>query len=147
MADYTLARGKQAGGLEAGLAGYGDGGKYAQQVLGRLGKQVSPLALPDEAIVAAARQSGAVGGVEIPPELLPQVVAKAAPKEVLVAPVYSPEDPWAGMAQLGRQEVRPVDLSYGDDRDGFGFPKPKSVIPQGIVAPDFKAFGGFKGRA
>ena len=36
--DYLAARSKSAGGLEAGLAGYGEGGKYAKQVASRLGK-------------------------------------------------------------------------------------------------------------
>jgi hypothetical protein len=36
-ADYLAARSKDAGGLKGGLAGYGEGAKYANQVAGRVG--------------------------------------------------------------------------------------------------------------
>lgn len=38
--DYLSARIRKAGSVEAGLAGYGEGSKYAAQVLGRLGQPV-----------------------------------------------------------------------------------------------------------
>jgi hypothetical protein len=70
-ADYVVGRSKGAGGLKAGLAGYGEGDKYAKSVLGRIDgwkAGENPQAIPkeqqvpqqqyavNEAPIAASRQ-------------------------------------------------------------------------------------------
>lgn len=83
--EYLAARAKQAGSLEQGLAGYGEGQKYSQQVLGRLGA----------------------------PSVPPQVVAQQQPAPVNQAPIAQPmpqvPDQMGGMARYGNPEA----VAYG----------------------------------
>lgn len=83
--EYLAARAKQAGSLEQGLAGYGEGQKYSQQVLGRLGT----------------------------PSVPPQVVAQQQPAPVNQAPIAQPmpqvPDQMGGMARYGNPEA----VAYG----------------------------------
>lgn len=81
--DYLAARAKQVGSLEKGLAGYGEGQKYSQQVLGRLGVPGSP----------------------------PQVLAQV-PAPVNEAPVAQPMNQEAGMAGMARYG-NPEAVAYG----------------------------------
>jgi hypothetical protein len=56
---YVVGRAKSAGGLKAGLAGYGEGNKYADSVLGRVNKwEATPLqaAVPIEQMVPQQMQ-------------------------------------------------------------------------------------------
>ena len=86
--DYLAARVKQAGSLEKGLAGYGEGQKYASSVMGRLGA----------------------------PGAVPQVVAQQQVAPVNQAPVSQPmaqisqvPDQMGGMARYGNPEA----VAYG----------------------------------
>lgn len=83
--EYLAARAKQAGSLEKGLAGYGEGQKYSQQVLSRLGV----------------------------PSVPPQVVAQQQPAPVNQAPIAQPmpqvPDQMGGMARYGNPEA----VAYG----------------------------------
>lgn len=86
--DYLAARAKQAGSLEKGLAGYGEGAKYSQEVMGRLGAPGAP----------------------------PQVVAQQQVAPVNQAPVAQPmpqipqaPDQMGGMAHYGNPEA----MAYG----------------------------------
>jgi len=81
--EYLAARSKQAGSLEQGLAGYGEGQKYSQAVMARLGVPGSP----------------------------PQVLAQV-PAPVNEAPVAQPmnqEAAMAGMVRYGNPEA----VAYG----------------------------------
>ena len=86
-ADYLGARAKSAGGLQQGLAGYGQGPAYARQVMGRIGQQTPPVVLAQEAAPAST------------PIPAPQVPAL---DQVAQAPVNAPApvvlaqgpDPW-----------------------------------------------------
>ena len=83
--DYLAARAKQAGSLEKGLAGYGEGKKYSQQVLGRLSAPTVP----------------------------PQASIPATPAPVNQAPIAQPmpqvPDQMGGMARYGNPEA----VAYG----------------------------------
>ena len=80
--DYLAARAKQAGSLEKGLAGYGEGAKYSQQVMSRLGAPGAPI---------------------------PQAVVQQQPAPVNQAPVAQPmpqvPDQMGGMARYGNPEA------------------------------------------
>ena len=86
--DYLAARAKQAGSLEKGLAGYGEGAKYSREVMGRLGAPGSP----------------------------PQAVVQQQVAPVNQAPVAQPmpqipqaPDQMGGMARYGNPEA----MAYG----------------------------------
>lgn len=66
-ADYMAARIKHAGSLEAGVGGYGEGARYATQVLGRLNKQPAAPAVMDVAQITppAARSDEPVAYTDI----------------------------------------------------------------------------------
>ena len=83
--DYLAARAKQAGSLEKGLAGYGEGAKYSQEVMGRLGAPGSP-----------------------PQAVVPQQVAPVNQAPV-VQPMPQVPDQMGGMARYGNPEA----VAYG----------------------------------
>lgn len=82
---YLAARVKQAGSLEKGLAGYGEGPKYAREVLARVGD----------------------------PGVPPQAPVPATPAPVNQAPIAQPmpqvPDQMGGMARYGNPEA----VAYG----------------------------------
>ena len=82
--DYLAARAKQAGSLEKGLAGYGEGTKYSQQVMSRLGAPGSP----------------------------PQAVGQQQVAPVNQAPVAQPMNQEAGMTGMARYG-NPEAVAYG----------------------------------
>ena len=145
--DYLAARSKAAGGLEAGLAGYGEGTPYAQQVMGRVngaGATGGGGSAPAPAQVAVL-DAPVLAATKIDPGLapLPQL-AQAAP---------TGPDTWqtflAGMQQgAPRQPVNVNDLKYGQ-------PAPAMEVPQyqfntAAVAPgkvDFRSFGSWGRKA
>lgn len=122
--EYLAARVKKEGSLEAGIAGYGEGPKYAQQVLGRIGKisLESPLAMPD-AQVAGGMAPGPGGGV--PDSLGGQVEAmrfaslnrpkvSLPPEDAAGAPVRQKAggpDPWMQLAQYMPRAVTAADFN------------------------------------
>ena len=81
--EYLAARARRAGGLEQGLASYGEGPKYSQAVMARLGVPGSP----------------------------PQVLAQA-PAPVNQAPVAQPMNQEAAMAGMSRYG-NPEAVAYG----------------------------------
>lgn len=141
IADYSQARIKQAGSVEAGLAGYGQGAPYSKQVMARLGNapvsNPSPLAMPDaqfaqlpmqapvEAPVVVPENPVVAAPVMPPPEVMAQAVAA---QPVAVAP-----DPWAAMKMAEAQQITPADMNYG------GMPAPVQVA-QAKGGPDFSSF-------
>lgn len=112
--DYLAARSKGAGSLQAGLAGYGEGGKYGQQVMARLGK--GSTSLP---VMARAVPSQAVQVAELPrmlaQEQTPVPVQQEAvqPVPVIVAQAQVAEPQWDAFQQAMPRQVLPNDLDYG----------------------------------
>lgn len=127
-ADYLAARSKQAGGLEAGLAGYGEGGKYGAQVMARLGKQVTPPKL-----VPMEQPQTQVAMVE--PPVMPPVLAQT--------PVMVPEpEPWAQFQKTMPKPVVPEQLAYGQPG-----PLPGVTVAHENVKPNFRMFQSLRGMA
>lgn len=149
--DYLAARSKQAGGLQAGLAGYGEGGKYGQQVMARLGKTSVPAAAKPAVQTAQAALPAPVG---VPVEAAPPVVVQAAsPAEAAAVP-----DAWqaflarAREARTPEQPVQVADLQYGAPQMQINVPDFMATVggrmPQRPL--DFSAFGSWgpsNGRA
>ena len=149
--DYLAARSKQAGGLQAGLAGYGEGGKYGQQVMARLGKTSVPAATKPAVQTAQAALPAPVG---VPVEAAPPVVAQAAAE----AEATAVPDAWqaflarAREARTPEQPVQVADLQYGVPQMQINVPDFMATVggrmPQRQL--DFSAFGSWgpsNGRA
>lgn len=158
--DYLAARSKQAGGLTQGLAGYGEGEKYAQQVQGRVARngeagisRGTRRPQPGETPVVPA-DPAASGITELaarsPAEQVPAQLAEVAPQPM---PSTADQEAWVRFQQqMPRQEVAQVPIaqqlaSFGNlsqvpDFEAAGGP----VAPQAI---DFRTFGqwGQRGRA
>jgi len=152
--DYLSARSKSAGGLSGGLAGYGEGEKYAAQVLGRRDGKVpaknlvaaAPVAVPATAVTPQATPAPVmVAQAEAPVQ---QVVAQAAP------PAEGGPNTWDSfLANLRAAQAQPVAAA----------PEPQAPTYPGVQAPNFmaaisgmsrydprdtlQAFTGFGGRA
>lgn len=84
-AEYLGARIKSAGGLQAGLAGYGQGPAYAKQVMRRIGQQTPPVVLAQAPASASAK-------VELP--VSEQVASAPAVPAVPAVPLPTRADPW-----------------------------------------------------
>lgn len=151
--DYLAARSKSGGGLSAGLAGYGEGEKYAAQVVGRRDGRV-----PATNLVAAA----------------PVVVPQATPAPVMVAQAPVTEPVTAPVEQVVAQAPTPA-ATGPNSWDSFlanlrSAQAPQTVadaavqqpVSKGVQVPNFmaalsglnqqdprvmlQAFGGFGGR-
>lgn len=140
-AQYLGARAKHAGSFEAGLAGYGEGSKYAESVMGKIGKQGDvPVVNP----VAALSSVGLEGGVPeaMPMEIPQQVFAQGMEMPQLQAIPQGP-DPWEAFQKTLSPRGRPVVAAPKQD---FFAPKDWSVFQQMFAKPtktkvDFSAFG------
>lgn len=120
--EYLNGRAKSAGSLSAGLAGYGEGQKYANQVLARIPQ--TRVELPTQPIQIASNQIAAPIAVPIPvqnnqpqvavQEQIPAVMAQN--QENILAPVaIAPTvNKWAEFLQAANQKagVLPEDLAY-----------------------------------
>jgi len=126
MADYAQARIKQAGSVAGGLAGYGEGGKYAQQVTARMGKgKVVASEIPVEQPMA--------GGVPVVVE----------PPQMVQAPVVEQALPWQKFQQaMPAQRIQTNDLAYG--LPAVNQPQTQ-YVPLTQSAPNFNMFRGFRG--
>lgn len=141
--DYLAARSKKAGSLQAGLAGYGEGEKYSQQVTGRIG---------GGAATALAQLAQAPQVVEVMADAPIQQASLPSP-EVPVQVAQQGEDPWiAFQRQMQKPEIKPTDLAYGQSLEYV--PQPMQIpdfqsmarYAQANLKPDFSRFTGFKGR-
>ena len=148
--DYLAARSKQAGSLQGGLSGYGEGGKYGQQVMNRIGG----------APVQVAKQAPVNQPVQIAPQEM-QAAAEVAQvtQDQQVSPVEQ-ADPWQEfLAKVrGKEEtVEPVQvasLQYGPTQMQVQVPDFMAAVqgqqrrnnPQQAFQ-SFGNFGGQKGRA
>lgn len=140
-ADYLAARSKAGDGLPAGLAGYGEGAQYAQQVLARTGGQpvvAAPAANPGPEVVA--------------PPVTAQVQPGEAPQQVAQAPAVIPvhqADAWQAflstMPQQAQQPVNVADISYGNTEMATPVTRFQSQ-PMGNRRPNFEAFSSWRGR-
>lgn len=164
--EYLAARSKAAGSLQAGLAGYGEGKKYAQQVSDRIGptrvpsvsaaaalpssQGASPVATRAEAPAAA---ESAPQGFVLPPSLLAYLANRGnAPG----APAGSAPaaNAWlaflkkAGRSPTASEPVAPV--NQGIDYLGVLAQAQRAVPVQAAqtfqsARPDFNRFSGFGG--
>lgn len=107
--DYLAARSKRAGSLQGGLSGYGEGGKYGQQVMNRIG------GVP----VQVAKQAPVKQPVQIAPQEM-QAAAEVAQvaQDQQVSPVEQ-ADPWQEFLAKVRGKEEPAEpvqvasLQYG----------------------------------
>lgn len=110
-AQYVAGRIKSAGSVMKGLAGYGEGQKYANQVLGRLGgsgyappqdapvqvaavqralpKQLPQAQVPPQAMAAIASAAPPTAMAQVVPEAMPSVMASM--HQSMPPPMPSPE--------------------------------------------------------
>lgn len=122
--EYLDARSKSAGSLQAGLAGYGEGTKYSNQVARRRdgGSATSVVAqaapVPQEVQLAPVEVAAAPGLTQAEPAVLP--VQQAAPVVVAEAQAVPPVEvqqtmppEWSAFQQSMPKAVRASDLQYG----------------------------------
>jgi hypothetical protein len=137
-ADYLDARSKSAGSLSGGLAGYGEGAKYATQVARRRdGVVAADPAASMVAQVPAALPVDAVQRTASPVVAEPAMAVAQAP--VLAAGPVQPQpqtSPWQDyLAQLDAQPqgqpaaIQPADMAWGQAAG----PDPTATV----TAPDF----------
>lgn len=149
--DYLDARSKQAGSLQAGLSGYGEGAKYGAQVMNNIGRgNRSPAPAP--AVVA---QAPVAVPIAAPPEMVAQVAPAVKQEQVPDPAMTMGPDAWQQFLQASRQPVQAADLSYGKPlQEALPLPEiaPADFRNLAQYAPensriDFRAFAGLKGRA
>lgn len=133
--EYLGARSKRAGGLEQGLAGYGEGAKYGAEVVARVnGTQRTAAVRPEAVSIRPADAVAAVGSPAVPVASAPPVVAAAAPEVTQVAQAMpAQENTWTNfVSKMGRPPVEAADLAYGQGT------RPQSYA-MGVMPPDFMA--------
>lgn len=122
--DYLQARIKQAGSLEAGLAGYGEGSKYAQQVLNRIeGLNKDTTSKNGKGVKTASyKPQGAKQGQGIP-SMPVEPQANTEPVEVLDPPQGNDVQAWAEFLDALKSN-----MTTPREHDPAG--QPESVRPQ-----------------
>jgi predicted NBD/HSP70 family sugar kinase len=108
--DYLAGRVKAGGGdLKTGLAGYGEGNQYADQVLARVNAK-APAQAPAPVVTAAAPA--------------PVVLAQASEAPFMPAPADPAKDLWNQyLLTAAAKKVEPGDLAYGPK------PAPATAVP------------------
>lgn len=143
-ADYLDARAKSAGSLPAGLAGYGEGERYATQVTRRRDGQPAVAAAP---VLAPAVQVAQAPGVTAPvaPEAAPVEVAQAEPvaPEPVPAPVPVVQETAAATPEVAAQ----AQTSGTPVQTYAPYQNPDFMAALGNILqrskPNFQAFGTF----
>lgn len=147
--DYLAARSKGAGSLQAGLAGYGEGAKYSQQVARRRdGKSPTIPMVPaqmqlaqaaatmPQAPVAEAVQMAALPvqpQVQAQPQTPMQAYVQAGPEELVASAAQAAVPEWDAFQQAMPRAVKASDLNYGQQQ---------AQAPTGQVNFNrFRAFG------
>jgi hypothetical protein len=175
--DYLAARVKAAGSFEAGLAGYGEGPKYARGVMARMGQRPTvtkaapmPVAVapPQEAPVSANAQANAAPVASVAPAEPPQYPGFTPTPEYLKA--LSPETPKltlptqeAPPVYAGQNQPAPQEMPFAWQRFVENLPMqtaPEANFKNWLAAPGampakapafdtagFAPFGGWKARA
>ena len=154
--DYLAARSKK-GGLTAGLAGYGEGEKYAAQVTARMGGKPSDIGrtVPVAPVMVAENSNYVGAGVDLAPTpmLEPQL---PAPVQLAQAPTQvMPQGPdaWQQFLEQSRQPqgqpVQVADLNYGGPPQApqLHIPDFMSTVNQGQNRPNFQMLKALKGWA
>lgn len=150
--DYLAARSKQAGSLEKGLSGYGEGGAYGKQVMGRMGKGA-----PAVAQAPASASVPTPAPVSVPTEV-PVQLAQTAPPAVVEPVAPAAQDSWQEFLARARgtpepaEPVQMADLQYGAPRMDIQVPDFMASVGGYRRQPqiDFSAFGSWgpmNGRA
>lgn len=149
-ADYLAARSKSAGGLSGGLAGYGEGEKYAAQVASRRDGK-APVVVQ---VAAATPEVVPTGSVLAAPEATPVAVpVEQAVAQAPAVPAAGPNTWDSFIANLRAAQAAPVEVAAA----------PQQPVLGGIQVPNFmaalnglnqqdprvtlQAFSGFGGRA
>lgn len=145
-ADYLAARSKRAGGLEKGLAGYGEGDKYSAQVMARAGGAPAK-ATPGQDSVPASAQEAPVMTASAPAPISQREIV-GEPQPAVVQRVQVPaNDPWGEyLTAADRKPITPSALQYGpaQEQPGMQVNIPQFMamgVPQGRV--DFRSLAGF----
>lgn len=152
-ADYLAARSKSGGGLAAGLAGYGEGDKYAKQVVARLGdkgKMAGPTArssLQSPVDQPAPAPQIPVPALEPEPVMLAQA-QEPAPVQAAPAAPAGP-DPWQEFLaqmqpQVAAQETGQAPMWGGAPAMPNFLASAAAVTPRAV---DFRSFGRWGGFA
>lgn len=124
--DYLDGRSKSAGSLHAGMAGYGEGTKYADQVMNR--RDRTPLPVATARLPAQVAMAPEIAAIAAQPQAAPIPVPVLQEAQQVVAQAPAQEtDPWAAF-QAQQQQRAPVQVADL----GFGQPAPINV-------PDFMA--------
>ena len=148
--DYLAARSKGAGGLAGGLAGYGEGQKYAAQVearrdgeagISRGTRRPQPGATP---VVPADPAPTVLAAASDSPEVNPPVQLEAPP--VQVAAVNGDQEAWSRFLALQAQAPAPVqqpqvDMAQQLAAIGQVDAPMFQVAPVAPRAIDFRTFG------
>jgi hypothetical protein len=162
--DYLAARSKSAGSLSAGLAGYGEGEKYATQVMGRIeGK--APVMVAKAAAPVMAQAAPILSPAVMPDQMMAQAmpVPVAVPQEPQAQPAQpaapvmaaAQPDPWQMHLEQLRASQAPVqvaDLAYGGPAVAAmpQFQRPDfmaalSMMGQ-VQSPNFRPFTGMRAK-
>ena len=164
-ADYLAARSKRGGSLLAGLAGYGEGARYAQQVQARLGvpaggstSRPAPMPVPEVQVAAAPIPAPPieVPGPEMPaPAGIPVAEASPPPSLPVGRATEADGDPWLAFLNhmrqgqpAGQAPVTVGDLQFGEALPTLNVNPVQFQAP--VVAsarPNFEAFGTWGRRA
>lgn len=122
-----------------GLAAYGEGEKYAQQVTARIrGGKPSPkaaIAMADPTALAMVAQAVPKPIQQIAPEVVAPVQQPMLAQQVV--PIEQPQDPWGAMEQAMPSPILANSFNYG------GAP---TQSQQQTIQPNFSRFSAFKGR-
>jgi len=150
-ADYLAARSKASGGLASGLAGYGEGEKYAQQVVSRLPGQVksnAPVQVAKTAPVVTPIPDRASPVVEEVAPAAPVLMAQAEQPAPVAPSAPAPTDPWQEFLATIAPQAKPVqaqDLAWDQPRQVAAVPSFMSLPVQSRPV-DFRAFGQWGAR-
>lgn len=142
-ADYLAARSKSGGSLSAGLAGYGEGAKYATQVARRRDGQPAVVPAAIEPVVQMAQAPVVEQPVAaVPaPDVAPVVLAQADPTPV----AQVPGDPEVVPTEMAAQAASPVSAPAFPTYQNPDFMAALGNILQRST-PNFQSFGTFGGR-
>lgn len=160
--DYLAARSKASGGLEAGLAGYGEGGKYGKQVVGRIGNQGNNnnSGLVAQKMTSSQPQQGGQNALPIPAqgnvpseavmasnEVLPQSIEPVINTEANNSPYdYTASNPWVEFLQSLPKDVKPEDIDYMNRNKQIlaqAVPEMTGTVPIANRNIDFSTFKGW----
>jgi hypothetical protein len=111
-ASYLAGRSKQAGSLEAGLAGYGEGAKYSRSVMNKIGKGRSTPAPTQMAASKPVPQQVAMAPVQAQPQPYTSIFDVPVQEESPV-PQAVPEQ-WQAMQQATAGPVMPDEIDFAE---------------------------------